>query len=41
VFTADAAVEAVQKDSKASVILVHSETTPEDIHGMEVAKDGL
>jgi pyruvate,orthophosphate dikinase len=37
-FTADAAVEAVRKDSKASVILVRSETTPEDIHGMEVAK---
>ena len=38
VFTADAAVEAVHKDEKASVILVRSETTPEDIHGMEVAK---
>ncbi len=38
VFTADAAVEAVQKDSKAQVILVRAETTPEDIHGMEVAK---
>jgi pyruvate, orthophosphate dikinase len=38
VFTADAAVEAVQKDGKASVILVRAETTPEDIHGMEVAK---
>jgi pyruvate, orthophosphate dikinase len=38
VFTADAAVEAVQKDSKAHVILVRAETTPEDIHGMEVAK---
>jgi len=38
VFTADAAVEAVQKDNKASVILVRAETTPEDIHGMEVAK---
>jgi pyruvate,orthophosphate dikinase len=38
VFTADAAVEAVQKNSKASVILVRGETTPEDIHGMEVAK---
>src|SRR5881394_228296 len=37
VFTADAAVEAVQKDEKASVILVRAETTPEDIHGMEVA----
>jgi len=38
VFTADAAVEAVRKDGKASVILVRAETTPEDIHGMEVAK---
>jgi len=38
VFTADAAVEAVHKHEKASVILVRAETTPEDIHGMEVAK---
>jgi pyruvate, orthophosphate dikinase len=38
VFTADAAVEAVHQDEKASVILVRAETTPEDIHGMEVAK---
>ncbi|HEV2468580.1 MAG TPA: pyruvate, phosphate dikinase [Candidatus Sulfotelmatobacter sp.] len=38
VFTADAAVEAVRKDGKTSVILVRAETTPEDIHGMEVAK---
>ncbi len=38
VFTADAAVEAVQKNSATSVILVRAETTPEDIHGMEVAK---
>ncbi len=38
VFTADAAVEAVHRDEKASVILVRAETTPEDIHGMEVAK---
>ena len=38
VFTADAAVEALRKDSKAAVILVRAETTPEDIHGMEVAK---
>jgi len=38
VFTADAAVEAVHRDQKASVILVRGETTPEDIHGMEVAK---
>jgi pyruvate,orthophosphate dikinase len=37
VFTADAAVAAVQKDKKAKVILVRAETTPEDIHGMEVA----
>jgi pyruvate, orthophosphate dikinase len=38
VFTADAAVEAFRKNDKASVILVRGETTPEDIHGMEVAK---
>jgi len=38
VFTADAAVDAVHKNGKASVILVRGETTPEDIHGMEVAK---
>jgi pyruvate,orthophosphate dikinase len=38
VFTADAAVEAFQKDSQTPVILVRAETTPEDIHGMEVAK---
>ena len=38
VFTADAAVAAVQKDGAAHVILVRAETTPEDIHGMEVAK---
>jgi pyruvate,orthophosphate dikinase len=38
VFTADAAVEAVRKNSKTPVILVRGETTPEDIHGMEVAK---
>ncbi|MFZ0732575.1 MAG: pyruvate, phosphate dikinase [Candidatus Sulfotelmatobacter sp.] len=38
VFTADAAVAAVQKDGQAHVILVRAETTPEDIHGMEVAK---
>jgi pyruvate,orthophosphate dikinase len=37
VFTADEAVEKFQKDSKASIILVRGETTPEDIHGMEVA----
>jgi len=38
VFTADAAVDAVHKNGKASVILVRGETTPEDIHGLEVAK---
>src|ERR1700746_1155879 len=38
VFTADEAVEAFRKNDKASVILVRGETTPEDIHGMEVAK---
>ena len=38
VFTADDAVAVVQKDKKAKVILVRGETTPEDIHGMEVAK---
>ena len=38
VFTADDAVEAVRKNKKAAVILVRGETTPEDIHGMEVAK---
>jgi pyruvate,orthophosphate dikinase len=38
VFTADDAVAAVQKDKKTDVILVRGETTPEDIHGMEVAK---
>src|ERR1700690_2188806 len=37
-FTADAAVAAGRKDSKTPVILVRGETTPEDIHGMEVAK---
>src|SRR3984885_7894838 len=37
-FTADAVVAAVRKDSKTPVILVRGETTPEDIHGMEVAK---
>ena len=38
VFTADDAVTWVNKDKKAAVILVRAETTPEDIHGMEVAK---
>src|SRR6266536_497590 len=38
VFTADDAVDAVRKNKNAAVILVRGETTPEDIHGMEVAK---
>src|SRR2546422_3777663 len=38
VFTADAAVEKAGHDRKNPVILVRAETTPEDIHGMEVAK---
>jgi pyruvate, orthophosphate dikinase len=37
VFTANDAVEAVQKGKMKNVILVRGETTPEDIHGMEVA----
>jgi pyruvate,orthophosphate dikinase len=37
VFTANDAVAAVQKGKMKSVILVRGETTPEDIHGMEVA----
>jgi pyruvate,orthophosphate dikinase len=37
VFTADEAVEKAGHDKKAPVILVRAETTPEDIHGMEVA----
>jgi pyruvate,orthophosphate dikinase len=37
VFTADEAVAKVHKDKNAKVILVRAETTPEDIHGMEVA----
>jgi len=37
VFTADDAVERVGHQRKTSVILVRAETTPEDIHGMEVA----
>ncbi len=36
VFTADHAVEEAEKGE--AVILVRSETTPDDIHGMEVAK---
>src|SRR5512137_427287 len=39
VFTADEAVKMAGHDSKKKpVILVRAETTPEDIHGMEVAK---
>src|SRR6476661_1885738 len=38
VFTADAAVERAGHGAKVPVILVRAETTPEDIHGMEVAK---
>jgi pyruvate, orthophosphate dikinase len=37
VFTADDAVEKAGHDKKNPVILVRAETTPEDIHGMEVA----
>jgi pyruvate,orthophosphate dikinase len=37
VFTADDAVAKAGPDKKTPVILVRSETTPEDIHGMEVA----
>jgi pyruvate,orthophosphate dikinase len=37
VFTADEAVVKAGHGKKASVILVRAETTPEDIHGMEVA----
>jgi len=39
VFTADEAVKMAGHDAvKKAVILVRAETTPEDIHGMEVAK---
>src|SRR5499427_3443038 len=38
VFTADEAVEKAGHGKKVPVILVRAETTPEDIHGMEVAK---
>src|ERR1700734_2550041 len=38
VFTADAAVEKFGHGGNVPVILVRAETTPEDIHGMEVAK---
>jgi pyruvate, orthophosphate dikinase len=37
VFTADQAVRKAGHDRKNPVILVRAETTPEDIHGMEVA----
>jgi pyruvate,orthophosphate dikinase len=37
VFNADEAVEKFNQDNKAKLILVRSETTPEDIGGMEVA----
>jgi len=37
VFTADDAVKKVNGTKKLAVILVRAETTPEDIHGMEVA----
>jgi len=37
VFTAEEAVEKFNKDKSAKLILVRSETTPEDIAGMEVA----
>ena len=36
-FTADDAVEARKEKNSDNVILVRAETTPEDIHGMEVA----
>jgi pyruvate, orthophosphate dikinase len=38
VFSADEAVEKAGHGKKTPVILVRGETTPEDIHGMEVAK---
>jgi pyruvate,orthophosphate dikinase len=37
VFSADDAVAAHQKGKYKSIILVRGETTPEDIHGMEIA----
>jgi pyruvate, orthophosphate dikinase len=37
VLTADAAVAAKAKDKTTSVILVRTETSPEDIHGMDAA----
>jgi len=38
VFSADEAVAETKKDPKAKVILVRTETSPEDIHGMAVAQ---
>ncbi|MGA9506561.1 MAG: pyruvate, phosphate dikinase [Terriglobales bacterium] len=38
VFSADEAVEKAGPEKNVHVILVRAETTPEDIHGMEVAK---
>src|SRR6266851_1335435 len=38
VFSADEAVEKAGHEKNVPVILVRAETTPEDIHGMEVAK---
>src|SRR5882724_7846887 len=38
VFTADEAVEKAGHGKNVPVVLVRAETTPEDIHGMEVAK---
>ena len=38
VFTADVAVERASQNKNEVLILVRGETTPEDIHGMEVAK---
>ncbi|MFH1680351.1 MAG: pyruvate, phosphate dikinase [Candidatus Eisenbacteria bacterium] len=38
VFSADEAVGETKKDPKARVILVRTETSPEDIHGMAVAQ---
>ena len=41
VFSADAAEEIVRKDEGAKVVLVRTETTPDDIHGMVVAQGVL
>jgi pyruvate,orthophosphate dikinase len=38
VFSADEAVEKAGHEKNVPIILVRAETTPEDIHGMEVAK---